>query len=229
LKVAVDSRPDPSPEELEWMRKKQESQRQQMFLEECESQWRNFLAFRGRRYADCTLENFQVEHPKQIEVVRELSEYIGDFTENTSQGRGVVLFGATGTGKDHLMTALCRHATQQCGIKVNWFNGLELYANIRTAIKNDSESEEVHRIARAPLLAISDAVPPAGELSEYQASVLFRILDERYSHMRPVWMTLNVASADEAKARLTVPIVDRLRDCCLTLHCNWPSYRGKAQ
>lgn len=202
---------------------------QRIHRQQCALAWREFIGRRGARYQQCTLSGFDVTNDRQREVVAQLRDYLDHFDDNVSQGRGVLLFGSSGTGKDHLLTALCRFATLARGIAVQWRNGLNLYADVRSAIQRDDESEEIWRLCHTPILAISDAIPPAGELTDYQASVLFRIFDARYSHLLPIWLSLNVASADEARSRLTVPIVDRLRECCLTLHCNWPSYRGRTQ
>jgi hypothetical protein len=50
-------------------------------------------------------------------------------------------------------------------------------------------------------------------------------VDYRYSHRKPIWLTLNVADGAEAELRMGAQTVDRLRDGALVLFCNWPSYR----
>ena len=47
--------------------------------------------------------------------------------------------------------------------------------------------------------------------------------------MRPTWISMNVASGEEAESRIGVAIIDRWRDGALTLAFNWPSYRKVQQ
>ena len=78
----------------------------------------------------------------------------------------------------------------------------------------------------ADVLYVSDLVPPTGALNERQQAELFRIVDYRYSNLKSIFLTLNVAKAQEAEGRLGAQSVDRLRDNALVIHCNWASKRS---
>jgi DNA replication protein DnaC len=56
---------------------------------------------------------------------------------------------------------------------------------------------------------------------------LLEIIDRRYSHLLPTWMTINVANRKEAETRMGAPTVDRLAHDALTVVCDWPSFRAK--
>ena len=185
-----------------------------------------FLRQVGRRYADCRLENYNIQNPGQQEVVDQVLAYASNMPVEAKAGNGLVLYGPSGTGKDHLLTGLARVATEQYGVSVTWANGLALFSELRDRIGADQPEREFRRRFTKPrILYLSDPAPPGGALTEYQQAMLFQILDSRYREAKPPWVTMNVAGGKEADDRLGAPLVDRLRDGALVLHCNWPSYR----
>ena len=140
-------------------------------------------------------------------------------------GHGILLYGSTGTGKDHLLIGLARELILN-GCQILWVNGIDLQARMREAIRtNDGEDRVLDGYWDARVLVLSDPMPPSGVLTDYQAATLYRMIDHRYRHLLPVWCSLNVADAQEARERLGAAIVDRLRDGALAIECNWPSYR----
>jgi DNA replication protein DnaC len=160
-------------------------------------------------------------------VVTALRGYAQRLGEHVAAGRGIVLFGPSGTGKDHLLTALAKLAIDEAGFSVKWCNGMDLCGGFRDAMDNHlPESSLISSFVSPDILYVSDPVPPFGTLKEFQVAQLFRIVDGRYRRLRPTWMTINVAKRDEANDRLAVQIVDRLSDGALTALCNWPSHRN---
>lgn len=187
--------------------------------------WRAFIQSRGDRYLDCRLSNFEQECDGQKHAVASLVDYCGNLADRVADGEGVILFGPKGTGKDHLIVALCRVAIAQ-GKHVVWQNGMDLFGDIRDGIdKGEAERALVHRLVTPDVLYFSDPLPPFGNLTEFQAGMIFRILDGRYSRCRPLWVTVNVSTRDELDARLGPQNGDRLRDGALAIFCDWPSYR----
>jgi DNA replication protein DnaC len=182
---------------------------------------------RGERYAGCTLENYRAAEPEQNAAVAALSEFSGEFPRLQRQGEaGLILYGPRGTGKDHLLFALMRNVIQYHGQAVVWVNGMDLFGRIRDRIQRGEEERDLIRgLVKPDVLAISDPLPPFGALTEFQATMLFRVLDERYSRRRPVWVTVNVANRAEFEERMGVQLVDRLIDGALVVYCNWKSYR----
>lgn len=187
--------------------------------------WKSIVRRIGDRYAECRLDNFVEDVDEQRVVCTQLEQYIADLTSNVDSGRSIVLFGPCGVGKDHLLVGMM-HAALTAGVDVDWRNGEELYQRFRDAM--DDGTPERHLFAELvdlDVLALSDPIPPWGSLSEWQARVLFLVLDKRYRANRPTWVTLNVASGKEASQRMTAQVVDRLRDRGLMLHCEWESFR----
>lgn len=190
--------------------------------------WSELVASRGSRYADARLTNYAVYDQRQQSAIDRVREFCEAMPERSHDGCGLVLFGPSGTGKDHLMMAALRAAVVKWDFKPLWINGMELFGELRDAIGGDrDESQVLRRFMSADILAISDPLPPFGSLTEYQASMLFRIIDGRYANQRPTWATVNVVNGEEAKTRMGAQIQDRLRHGAVTVHCNWPSFRER--
>ncbi len=220
--------PDPTPAEYERMEAAREAKWRHDEKRRRESHLNQFLEFRGVRYAGCRLKNFQITNEKQRVVVEHLSGFAENMASEVKQGNGVILFGPSGSGKDHLLIGLTRVAILQHGFSIAWRSGMELYSEFREAISRDKpERHIIGDLSQVDILVLSDPIPPVGELTEYQMSTLFRIIDARYSACRPTWLSMNVANSEEADRRLGAPSVDRLRDNGLALFCDWASYRKR--
>jgi len=145
---------------------------------------------------------------------------------HVANGVNVLLVGPSGTGKDHLLACLV-HAALAADVTVEWETGATMWLGLRQAIQTGREREWIASLVRPWVLVLSDPIAPHSEVSQYDRSVLYAIIDQRYSKMRPVWLSINASSRAEAEQRLGVAIVDRLRHGALSLACDWPSYRGK--
>lgn len=187
--------------------------------------WLAFVRERGERYRDCRLQNFERTTEKQAAAVHLLTGYCESIGDRIADGEGIVLYGPKGTGKDHLLVAVCR-AAFAAGKHLVWQNGMDLFGDIRDRMDSgDSERALVNRLVAPDVLYLSDPVPPLGNLSDFQSSMIFRILDGRYSRRKPTWCSVNVSKGSELETRMGAQNVDRLRDGALAIHCDWPSYR----
>lgn len=189
------------------------------------NRWNQLVSERGQRYAPCMLANFVCDCPKQTGAISQLTEYCRTIQERAERGDGVVLYGPRGTGKDHLAMAVCRAAIH-VGMTVKWLNGADFFADMRDRIgSHETERQLVQRYVTPNVLYFSDPLPPIGVLTEFQATTLFRILDARYSQLRPIVATVNVSGSAELDARMGPQNSDRLRDGALAIYCDWPSHR----
>jgi len=190
---------------------------------------RDLWGQRGKRYERCTFGNFTAATQQQKAALATARDYAVQVQQHVKAGRGLVFYGPPGTGKDHLLACVMRRAIQ-VGVKVAWHSGVRLFVDLRDCIDgNGSEREWLRAVVRPPVLAISDPVSPIGELTRHQAEMFFTALDERYSHMRPTWVTANVAGNEDADGRLTASIMDRLKDGSVVVPCDWASYRKPLQ
>lgn len=191
--------------------------------------WKALLAAAGYRYAHCKLETFQTPRRDQLAVVEALIDYTGNIVDRRDTATGVVLYGPCGTGKDHLAFAIARAAVAAY-MSVVWLNGQDWYGKIRDAMDDETpEASLINRIARPDFAFISDPLPPIGNLSQHQATMLYRAIEARYAARRPTVVTVNVATDDEADSRLGVPTWDRMCDGAWKIRCAWPSYRKPAK
>jgi len=210
---------------------------------------RQFSGLVGRRHAECTFDNFVVNTPKQQPAVDAVRSYVQRLPERIKAGENLLLFGPPGTGKDHLMCSAVRYAIER-GLKL--FSSRDSMSNVRPlSVQADGEIGECTRptftwtsgallaeqfrdamkgaastaaLLHVDVLAVSD---PAldGEMSDFQARELFRVIDHRYRHRLPVWITCNMESAEEFETRLTRQIADRLRDNATAVFFDWESHR----
>lgn len=189
--------------------------------------WEQLCRERGSRYAGCTLDTYRITSKPQLDIVHRLASYLSELPKRVAEGEGIVPYGPTGTGKDHLAWSLVRHAVLKYGLTVAWTSGAALFGDRRDAISNDLPERLFIRQYTAPdVWLISDPLPPMAELSDYQRSVLYRILDDRNNNCRPTWCTINVRGRREFDERISPQIADRLIDRALTLQCDWESYRA---
>jgi len=191
--------------------------------------WKSLLRAAGYRYAHCKLGSFETDRADQQRVVAALQEYVCEITDRCDTGTGVVLYGPCGTGKDHLAFSIARAAVAAY-MSVAWLNGQDWYGKIRDSMDDDTpEATLINRIARPDFAFISDPLPPIGNLSQHQATMLYRAIEARYTARRPTIVTVNVATDDEADSRLGVPTWDRICDRAWKIRCSWPSYRKPAR
>jgi DNA replication protein DnaC len=194
--------------------------------------WDSYVRARGERYKDCRLDNFEVTCERQTSAVEALRSYAENMQTHIESGRNLVMFGPSGTGKDHLITAMVHRAIstlpkpEERRFDIRWTDGPSLFAKVRAEIAATEDRRDiVSELAHCWLLVLSDLLPPSAKLTDFQSDVIYRIVETRYSRMRPTWLSVNVRNRAELDSGLGVAVGDRLIDGALTIACEWPSYR----
>jgi DNA replication protein DnaC len=157
------------------------------------------------------LDKFRVYDPsgRQAAALASVRDFIANMETVLRETHGLVLYGAVGTGKDHLLAATLYHVAA-AGIPAAWISGEQIFQRIRDSMDSGQREETILEFwLRPTVLGISDPVTPNGALSEWDARVLGGLLDRRYRALRPTWLTMNAKDEADAKGKLTPVIWDR--------------------
>jgi DNA replication protein DnaC len=172
----------------------------------------------GRRYHAATLDTFEVYHPAQKSVIARLRKVADEMPASVKDGRGLVLAGPAGAGKDFLAAAMAIDAGRRHLIQSRQLNVREL--GIATWERAEGLIEEM---SWPPLLILSD---PSGNALEIER--LITLLDARYKRMLSTWLTAN-AQDEAALIELLGPsITGRFVEDAEVVWCLWPDYRMRA-
>lgn len=185
----------------------------------------------GSRYSfDRTrLECFEVYHAAQRTVLDQLQRLAAGLPARVQSGEGIVFLGTVGAGKDHLMAAML-YLAAGLGVPCRWVNGQEVFGQFRDRIDTGQRDEDAFRELCAPqVLGISDPILPVGNPSAWDVGNLYRLLDRRYRAVKSTWVAVNALTVEDADARLSEPVFDRLREGAEIVKCFWPSYRERSK
>ncbi len=184
----------------------------------------------GDRYtpARTSLAAYRIYDPsgEQAAALQRVTGFVDRMETMLRETRGLVLYGSVGTGKDYLLAAALYHVAG-AGIPAGFVSGEDLYLRVRDSFDTGEREDAIlHRLQEPVVLGISDPVGTRGELSDWNARVLARVLDRRYRAMRPTWLTLNATNEDDARKKLTPLIWDRFQDAAEIVPCFWQSFRS---
>jgi DNA replication protein DnaC len=189
-------------------------------------EWRELIREMGSAYGKARFANYEAKTPYQQEVLEAVTAYAKEFPQRYENGESLVLYGPVGTGKDHLAAAVCTAVIMHHGMTAQFCKGQDWYGSIRDAIGAERTEHSVLAPLQNPqLLVISDPLPPFGNLTQHQASMLYRAVEHRAANGKPTLLTINVADDAEADARMGVPVWDRLKQRATLIHMAWESHR----
>ena len=178
----------------------------------------------GRRYADKTFDNY-VSVGKNSDTARSVCRrYAETFPARLQKGDCLLLIGNTGTGKNHLSSAIAKvvfasgHTVlhiEQDGmlreIKKEWTPGGNETAAVKAFLDPD--------------LLIIDEVSAAGTPREQR--LIMEVVNLRYKEMRPMILLTNLDEA-QLEAAIGRHTVDRFKEGDSgVLRMDWKSYRGR--
>ena len=147
-------------------------------------------------------------------AVREVRAYIESLDEKLDEGRGLWLFGDTGTGKTTLAMLISKAAIET-GHSVAIYSLPKLLARIRqtydTEPGGDSYLSFFERLTSVDLLHIDDL--GAEKRSDWVLEQLYALINERYEAQRSMMITTNLAH-DELEDQIGIRTVSRLNQMC---------------
>ncbi len=177
----------------------------------------------GEAYRGCRFGTFTAETKRQQSVLAGVKLWADGFAQHSAS---LIMYGSVGTGKDHLAFAAARQIVIQHGVSVAWFNGRALMSMARDRIgSEDSEAGLLKECILPRLLVLSDPLPARGQITDWQADILYRVIERRDANCRPTICTVNIADDKTADAMFGEPTWDRLCNGAWKIHFNWASHR----
>ena len=147
-------------------------------------------------------------------VVRRVRDYCGSIEQNIADGRGLWLYGSSGTGKTTLAMLVSRTALE-AGRSVAIYSLPKLLSRIRRTF--DAESGEqsysalFERLATVDLLHVDDL--GAENRTEWVLEQLYALVNERYEAQRSLVVTTNLEE-HELEEQIGARVVSRLVEMC---------------
>jgi DNA replication protein DnaC len=147
-------------------------------------------------------------------AVSEVRAYVADLDARLAEGRGLWLFGDTGTGKTTL-AMLVSKAALEAGRSVAIYSLPKLLARIRRTYDaepgGDSYLAFFERLTAVDLLHIDDL--GAEKRSDWVLEQLYALINERYEAQRSILVTTNLPH-DALEEQIGARTVSRLNEMC---------------
>jgi DNA replication protein DnaC len=147
-------------------------------------------------------------------AVGEVRAYVEELAERLGAGRGLWLFGDTGTGKTTLAMLISKAALES-GHSVAIYSLPKLLARIRRTYDSepggDSYLSFFERLTSVDLLHIDDL--GAEKRSDWVLEQLYSLINERYEAQRSVLVTTNLPH-EELEEQIGARTVSRLTQIC---------------
>lgn len=178
------------------------------------------------RYMNCDFDNYIVETPAQQTVLDVCRDYAEHFGDPARAGACLIMCGNSGTGKNHLATAITR-AVLAMGRSVLHTTAYDVIARIRQTwqqrgTENSTELEVIRAFADVNLLILDEVGKTFG--SDGERVHLFEVIDQRYRNLKPT-IILSNEDAGGIERYLGTPAFDRLCHNGGLLRFEWQSYR----
>lgn len=146
--------------------------------------------FQGTQMIKCNFENDDRANEKLSNAMR---RYCDEFFSFFKQGKGLLLYGGTGTGKSYYAACIANEVISK-GYSCLMTN----FATIIGELSDKQKSQEyMASLERYSLLVIDDLGTESG--SDYRKEIVFRVIDMRYRLKLPVIITTNLSMDEMGK------------------------------
>lgn len=174
-------------------------------------------------YLAARLENYIVQHVGQQAAIDMCRRYLADFGQIGAK-RNMVFCGTTGTGKNHMASAIS-NALIASGKSAVVATALELQMKVRAARRHDSpltEDKVISSFANVDLLVLDEI--ELGSTQDYDGKIINTVIDHRVTKGKGVILLSNM-DPDGLMQYLGERIADRIIQSFYLVECKWPSYR----
>lgn len=201
------------------------------------------------RYSGIELYEITASGDEQAAIIARCKKFVDKFAELKLLGSSLIFTGKPGTGKTMIALASIREIIKNnfresydpdedymfpSGIdKVSspvalYVNTYNLFAEIKATYNKSSQETERDVIAKysdVDLLVIDEVGAQVG--TDFEAMLMFRIINARYENMRPTFIISNLTEAD-LSTYIGERVVDRFHENHGAVFVfNWDSYRRK--
>lgn len=202
-------------------REREEADRKRVEFERRVKEYRR-MGFPESDMQEWTFANDDRSNEKISTVAR---NYVENFEKMREDGKGLLLFGKTGTGKS-FAAACIANALIDKGYPVLMTN----FARIRGTLQGlfDGRQAYLDSFNRFPLLILDDLA--AESKSEYMQEIVYEVINNRYLAGLPLIVTANL-TADELKHPADITnqrIFSRLYEMCIPLEVKGEDRRRDA-
>lgn len=178
-----------------------------------------------KRYVGCGFDNYVIEVKGQQVALDTCRDYADHFEDYASTGSCLILCGNSGTGKNHLASAIASVVLSK-GHSALQVTAYDLIARIRQTWRRENdkgtELDVIRGFANVDLLIIDEVGKTFG--SDGERVHLFEVIDHRYREMKPT-IILSNANVEGVETYLGTPAFDRLCQNGGLLLFDWQSHR----
>jgi len=177
-------------------------------------------AFRNRNF-----DNFMVDsrYPSLQKAKLAILKYAEEYP---AVDGGLLIMGPSGTGKTHLVVALCRKLISEKGIDclfVDFREALRTYSALQTGEKRENF---LNNLSSVELLVIDDFA--SRDVSDWEEDFIFRLINRRYLEELPVILT-TVFRGKELEEKIGTRLRSRLYEMCKEINIEAVDYRSEVR
>lgn len=143
------------------------------------------------RLATWTFENDDGSNEKYINAMK---RYVANFDNFKEQGRGVILYGPTGTGKTYLAACIA-NALIDKGYRAVFTSMSRIERTLQSSWAD--RDGYIDFLSRVPLVVIDDIGTERN--TSYMGEIIYSVIDARYTAGLPLIATTNLTLAELAK------------------------------
>lgn len=172
------------------------------------------------RFRESTFDNL-IETPDNAKGIRIAKNYVEHFDEMYRLGKGLLLYGPTGTGKTFLADCIA-NALMEKGVSV-------LVTSIIALTRGMGEHlpSVLEKMSNARLLVLDDF--GAERFTDFKSEQIFDVIDTRYSSKKPMIITTNYPLSELKKAEniRQQRVNERILEVCHPVKMDGESWRKK--
>lgn len=172
------------------------------------------------RFRESTFDNL-IETPDNAKGIRVAKNYVEHFDEMYKLGKGLILYGPTGTGKTFLADCIA-NALMEKGVPV-------LVTSIIALTRGMGEHlpSVLEKMSNARLLVLDDF--GAERFTDFKSEQIFDVIDTRYSSKKPMIITTNYPLSELKKAEniRQQRVNERILEVCHPVKMDGESWRKK--